>query len=151
MAFGNASKGTDDYTPEEHLTAAVMEYKKLEAANQNSVEHMYNVLSSPFKIGSKPCEAIRGDALRCLSEIIGNFTAKSTSGTDGSTVMASSASIVSQELPPIHRCYESVLHYESCVLERTLSRHNSMVATFEARRLREADSAREAAAAGGDI
>ncbi|CCD12648.1 unnamed protein product [Trypanosoma congolense IL3000] len=129
----------DDYTPEEHLTSIVMEYRKLEAVNQNSVERMYSSFSSPFKIGNKPCEAARADALGCLSEVIGGFRSKNVVGREDVHADSSESLRAERDFPPVHRCHESVLAYETCILEKSLPKHNSLVASFEARRSQEAE------------
>ncbi|RNF15191.1 uncharacterized protein Tco025E_05640 [Trypanosoma conorhini] len=152
----------DDYTPQERLTAAALEYKKLEAHNQSSIEHMYSALSSPFKVANKPCEVPRAAVLRCFEGILGN----AGNGTDEDTVRPAEVTAQSSgdgkhnaaegaasvpptpRFPSVHRCYDVVLQYESCVLEKTLARHHSLLVDFEARQGQEMKLAEEAAAGG---
>ncbi|KEG07576.1 hypothetical protein DQ04_09381020 [Trypanosoma grayi] len=174
MPFQKASRKDDDYTPQELLTAAAVEYKKLEAANQTAIERMYGALSSPFKVSNKPCEVPRSAVLRCFEKMMGtvsnssggggdgrtatsedvaNLTATaavngSNSGTDSSSSNDGSAPISSMsEFPPVHHCYEVVREYETCVLGKSLAQHNSLLAAFESRRLHEAEVSGEEATA----
>ncbi|KAG8343040.1 hypothetical protein ERJ75_000757900 [Trypanosoma vivax] len=150
---GNEPEASD-YTPQELLTAIVMEHKKLEAANQSNMDRMYGALTSPFKPGDKPCEVLRVDTVRCFEEMIGKTRVGGTliqSGGSDKTVSSMNRQIgysggsasredgifpIRRDFPPVHHCYDSVLRYETCVLEKTLSQHNSMLASFEVRRLR---------------
>ncbi|RNF05175.1 hypothetical protein TraAM80_04747 [Trypanosoma rangeli] len=156
----------DNYTPEERLTAAALEYKKLEAQNQSSIERMYGALSSPFKVSSKPCEVSRAAVLRCFEEILG----KKGDGNDEGSVNPTEATAYSSSngngngnakdngaggvasfpptsrFPPVHRCYDVVLQYESCVLDKALAQHHSLLVDFEARQQGEMQLAKEAEA-----
>ncbi|ORC84655.1 uncharacterized protein TM35_000421130 [Trypanosoma theileri] len=145
MPFKKTTEENDDYTPSERLTAATLEYKKLEATNQSSMERMYGALSSTFKISDRPCEVQRAAVIQCFEKILGT-TGNSVEGKDKGpggnltemTVDSSSNSnnapmTTTSEFPPVHKCYDSVLLYESCVLEKSLAQHHSLVASFEAR------------------
>ncbi|KAH9597403.1 hypothetical protein LSM04_003869 [Trypanosoma melophagium] len=145
MPTKKTTEESDDYTPQELLTAATLEYKKLEATNQSSMERMYGALSSPFKIAERPCEAQRTAVLHCFEKIRGT-TGNSVQGNEngpgnvaemtvGSNIN-SNVPITTSEFPPVHNCYDSVLLYESCVLEKSLAQHHSLVASFEARHVK---------------
>ncbi|EAN84748.1 hypothetical protein C3747_62g197 [Trypanosoma cruzi] len=157
MTSKKAAKEKDEYTPQERLTAAALEYKKLEGHNQSSIERMYGALSSPFRVSNKPCEVPRAAVLRCFEEILG----KTNSGENGSTDNLTETTVVGRSIsggnnadgrvllssdsrfPSVHRCYDAVLQYESCVVEKTLAQHHSLLAEFEARQLQEVESTNE--------
>ncbi|ESL09400.1 hypothetical protein TRSC58_02877 [Trypanosoma rangeli SC58] len=152
----------DNYTPQERLTAAALEYKKLEAQNQSSIERMYGALSSPFKVAGKPCEVPRAAVLRCFEEILGKpgdgddegsvnpaeATAHSSGNSNGKNNGADGVASFppTSRFPPVHRCYDVVLQYESCVLDKALAQHHSLLVDFEARQQGEMQLAKEAEA-----
>lgn len=129
-----------DYTPEQHLVAAVGEFKKLEGNNQSYIERMYKTLSSPFKISTKPCEANRLEVLRCYEEI---FRATKPDGGEASSAAHSSSGDAPSPAVtldglwqmPLHNCHAAAKLYEQCVEKRTLAEHLALASSFESKRI----------------
>lgn len=51
----------------EILSAAVIEYRKLEAAAKQSFDGMAQTLTPPFKVASRRCEDERSNIIKCYS------------------------------------------------------------------------------------
>ncbi|CBZ30640.1 conserved hypothetical protein [Leishmania mexicana MHOM/GT/2001/U1103] len=134
----------DGYDDEQHLVAAVSEFKKVEASNQSMVDQLHQRLASPFQVTTKPCEAGRAAVLQCYQQLQGS-SAVTTSNAASSTSPApppgahsdsKSANLAPDEAwlsIPYQQCYETALAYHQCV-EDTLATHLALVAAFEQRR-----------------
>lgn len=129
-----AAEEESDYTPEQHLVAAVAEFKKLESANQSYMERMYTTLSSPFKISAKPCESYRLEVLRCYEKL---FDRKVDEGARGEPASPPSPPPTMDSIwrLPLHHCHAAAKEYEQCVESRTLAEHLALASSFEARRI----------------
>lgn len=139
----------DGYDDEQHLVAAVSEFKKVESSTQTMVDQLYQRLASPFQITTKPCEASRAAVLQCYQQLHGGATA------GGSGDVSASSSIPTREgdalaqqrsssgpavsgsgvwlSTPYQQCYEAAMAYNQCVEKDTLSKHLALVAAFEQR------------------
>ncbi|GET92598.1 hypothetical protein, conserved [Leishmania tarentolae] len=137
----------DEYDDEQHLVAAVSEFKKVEASNQSMVDQLHQRLASPFQITTKPCEASRAAVLQCYQQLQGS-SAVMTSNKASATSSAAppearnggnSADVAPDETwlsIPYQQCYETALAYNQCV-EDTLAKHLALVAAFEQRGARQ--------------
>lgn len=123
-----------DYTEEQHLIAAVGEYKKLEDANQKSMEMMYGSLQSPFKISGKPCEMQRVAVVKCYERVRdASAAAKDANSAAGG---GSSSDIANDMFPPLQACYGLTKEYDKCVQVDALAHHTALAAAFDARHSR---------------
>lgn len=118
----------DGYDDEQHLVAAVSEFKKVESSTQTMVDQLYQRLASPFQITTKPCEASRAAVLQCYQQLqSANASASpaqsATAGFDGDTWLST----------PYQQCYEAAMAYNQCVEKDTLSKHLVLVKNFEQR------------------
>ncbi|KPA85963.1 putative mitochondrial hypothetical protein [Leptomonas pyrrhocoris] len=136
----------DGYDDEQHLVAAVSEFKKVESSTQTMVDQLYQRLASPFQITTKPCEASRAAVLQCYQQLHGG-AAVGGSG-DASPSSSSSANVSEGVLSnnasataggdawlfiPYQQCYEAAMAYNRCVEKDTLSSHLVLVGAFEQR------------------
>lgn len=119
-----------EYTPQQHLVAAVTEFKKLEASNQTHFERMYTRLASPFKVSTKPCEADRAAVLQCYKRVL-RGTADTGEGVPPGDV---TPTMPVWQLP-LQECYAKALHFQQCVSRDALQRHLELSASFEEKRL----------------
>ncbi|KAG5466121.1 hypothetical protein LSCM4_01263 [Leishmania orientalis] len=129
----------DGYDDEQHLVAAVSEFKKVEASNQTMVDQLHQRLASPFQITAKPCEASRLAVLQCYQQLQGSPAATNSDAAALTPPGTWSDSKSVHPVPdgawlsiPYQRCYETALAYHQCV-EDTLAKHLGLVAAFEQR------------------
>ncbi|KAG5466673.1 hypothetical protein LSCM1_00842 [Leishmania martiniquensis] len=133
----------DGYDDEQHLVAAVSEFKKVEASNQIMADQLHQRLASPFQITAKPCEASRAAVLQCYQQLQGSTAAancdaassSSPATLPGTSTDRNSVSAAPDEARlsiPYQRCYETTLAYRQCVAD-TLAKHLALVAAFEQR------------------
>lgn len=132
----------DGYDDEQHLVAAVSEFKKVESSTQTMVDQLYQRLASPFQITTKPCESSRAAVLQCYQQLHGGAAAGETTGASTSTSASPSArggdggqgnSDSAWLSLPYQQCYEAAMAYNTCVEKETLSKHLALVGTFEQR------------------
>lgn len=137
-------------TAEQHLIAAVTQFKKLETENQSEMEKLFSALSSPFKISNKACEAQRAQVLQCFQAMISSVR---TTSSDNDSNARSDAHVSSSEcgssssvapdksaIPalthaealrlPIHKCYEAAVNYQRCVDKSVLAEHAALSSRF---------------------
>ncbi|KAG5490965.1 hypothetical protein JIQ42_00851 [Leishmania sp. Namibia] len=129
----------DGYDDEQHLVAAVSEFKKVEASNQTMVDQLHQRLASPFQITAKPCEASRLAVLQCYQQLQSSPAATNSDAAASTPPETWSDSKSVHPAPdgawlsiPYQRCYETALAYHQCV-EDTLAKHLALVAAFEQR------------------
>lgn len=123
----------DGYDDEQHLVAAVSEFKKVESATQAMVDQLYQRLSSPFQISTKPCESGRAAVLQCYQQL---HSSAATSGDSGASAPSPSTAPADGDAwlsTPYQQCYEAAMAYNQCVEKDTLSKHLVLVGTFEQR------------------
>lgn len=118
----------DEYDDEQHLVAAVSEFKKVDASAQNMVDLLYQRLASPFRITSKPCESNRTAVLQCYQQLQSSSGDSTASGPSPSSAADDAWLSV-----PYQRCYEVAMAYHQCVEKETLSKHLALAASFEQR------------------
>ncbi|CCW64886.1 unnamed protein product [Phytomonas sp. EM1] len=135
---GNSENEEAEYTPEQHLVAAVSEFKRLESANLEQMERLYASLQSPFKLSAKPCEEARAKVLKCYEAIINKGNANGGTPKDGKD----------WEMLPLHDCFPSALEYRQCVEAISLSQHAALASSWGARKF--ATQATESSSPGND-
>ncbi|KAG5492506.1 hypothetical protein JKF63_01084 [Porcisia hertigi] len=131
----------DGYDDEQHLVAAVSEFKKVDSSSQNMIDQLHQRLASPFQITTKPCEVSRATVLQCYQRL--QSSSESTaSDTPSSTLPTAPAGALSDSKGPsadpgerwlsipYQRCYEAAAAYRQCV-EAILAKHAALVADFE--------------------
>jgi hypothetical protein len=130
----------DGYDDEQHLVAAVSEFKKVESSTQTMVDQLYQRLASPFQITAKPCEANRAAVLQCYQQL--QSADASTPSSSSATVGENSQSNTSAPIVvggdawlsvPYQNCYEAAMAYNQCVEKGALSEHLVLVGAFEQR------------------
>ncbi|KPI84379.1 hypothetical protein ABL78_6560 [Leptomonas seymouri] len=136
----------DGYDDEQHLVAAVSEFKKVNSSTQTMVDQLYQRLASPFQITTKPCETSRAAVLQCYQQL---HSGTEAGGSGDASPSSSLPANVNEGVPsnnvsattsgdawlsiPYQQCYEAAMAYNQCVERDTLSKHLVLVSTFEQR------------------